>query len=464
MIRALGMPLRVSLRIFLCLSIGLGCSAPRVARAEGEELPRPRGPQPGERQLPEAMRSAMKELPAIRVGAREGDLIGSDNRALQAAVDYVAGLGGGTVEIGAGVYLMRDSLHLRSGVTVRGRGAETVLRKAVAAVSPLALDGDYGEEQVTVEKPEGFQVGDGVAVWDSGSGGFHTTVARITGKNGNTFSISRHLNADCMVGGKAQAATVFPVVSGYDLTDARVERLTIDGAKEKNVPLNGCRGAGIFLYRAHRTVLQDCLVRGYNGDGISFQQSNDVQVLDCRSEGNAGLGIHPGSGSQRPTVRGCLARGNGGDGLYLCWRVRHGLFEGNQLLENGGYGISIGHKDSDNLLRRNLVRANGSHGIYFRNEAEGMAGHRNRLEENTIEDNGRKAEAAGIAIDGETDGVVISGNRIRDTRAGDERRQRTAIRIGKRAGEVRIEKNELQADHEVENLRAPAGGDRAPGR
>ena len=130
-------------------------------------------------------------------------------RALQAAVDYVAGLGGGVVEIGEGTYVLRDSLHLRSRVVVRGRGEKTVLRKAPSVVSALALDGDYGEEQVTVENGEGFQVGDGVTVWDAESGGFHTTVGRITGRSGNTFAISRPLNADCMVHNKAKAATVF---------------------------------------------------------------------------------------------------------------------------------------------------------------------------------------------------------------------------------------------------------------
>ncbi len=410
-------------------------------------------PAPDEWQLPRAMHSAMKDRPIIRVGAKAGDLIGADGRALQAAVDYVAGLGGGTVEIGEGVYLLRDSLHLRSHVTVRGQGEKTVLKKAPCAASPLALDGDFGEEQITVKEPAGFDVGDGVAVWDSGSGGFHTTVARITGKSGRTFSISRPLNADCMVGNKAQAATVFPVVSGYDLEGARVENLSIEGDRERNVHLNGCRGAGIFLYRAFGTVIEKCMVRGYNGDGISFQQSNDVQVLSCISEGNAGLGLHPGSGSQRAVVRGCVARKNGGDGLYLCWRVRHGLFEENQLLENGGFGISIGHKDSDNLVRKNIVRENDKHGVYFRDEAEGMAGHRNRLEENLIENNGRGADAAGIAIDGETRGISIRGNTIRDTRPEPERRQRTAVRIGKKAADIQIEENRLEAEKKVEDLR-----------
>src|SRR5688572_24541527 len=103
--------------------------------------------------------------PAVRitVGVRDADIVGRDNRALQAAVDYVGSLGGGVVEIGPGEYLMRDSLHLRPQVTVRGTPQKTVLRKAKSVASPLTLDGDYGEEQFTVKHPDGFAVGDGVA-------------------------------------------------------------------------------------------------------------------------------------------------------------------------------------------------------------------------------------------------------------------------------------------------------------
>lgn len=395
-------------------------------------------------QLPRAMHTAMEERPVLRVGQHEGDIRGSDQRALQAAVDYVAALGGGTVEIGEGVYLMRDSLHLRSNVTVRGQGSKTVLLKAPAASSPLALDGDYGEEQITVADAEGFHVGDGVAVWDPNSGGFHTTVARISGKSGNSFSITTPLGSDYMVSAKAQAATVFPVISGYNIEGARVENLTVDGARDRNPPLNGCRGAGIFLYRAFGTVIRNCQVRNYNGDGISFQQSNDVQVIACLSENNSGLGLHPGSGSQRPLVRDSVARNNGSDGLYLCWRVKYGTFEGNELAGNGGHGISIGHKDTDNLLRKNTVRGNAGSGIYFRKEDEPMAGHRNRLEENRIEDNGSTSGDAGILVDGATRDIVIRGNIIQ---------QKTAIRLGNQAGDVVIEKNEIRAEKEVDDQR-----------
>jgi hypothetical protein len=256
-----------------------------------------------------------------------------------------------------------------------------------------------------------------------------------------------------MVSNKARAATVFPVVSGRDVQGARVENLVILGNKEANVPLNGCRGAGIYLYRGHGTVIKNCEVRGYAGDGISFQQSNDVAVQECLSVDNAELGLHPGSGSQRPIVRRCTARGNGTDGLFLCWRVRHGVFEENVLEQNGRYGISIGHKDSDNLLQRNQVRANAREGVYFRDESLGMAAHRNRLSENVIENNGAAAKSPGIRVRGETNGLVFEKNTIRDSRDRGSRTQTVGILIEPKVGEVTLRDNVIEAEAPIEDRR-----------
>jgi len=244
------------------------------------------------------------------------------------------------------------------------------------------------------------------------------------------------------------------VVSGYNLEGASIEDLVVDGNKEQNVSLNGCRGGGIFLYRGYGTVIRGCEVRNFNGDGISFQQSNDVLVEDCLSDGNTGLGMHPGSGSQRPVVRRCIARNNGEDGLFLCWRVRHGLFEKNILENNGRYGISIGHKDTDNLLQENEIRGNGEDGIFFRNETVGMAGHRNRVEKNVIENNGGKSDGAGIRVRGETRDLVFRDNIIRDTRPPEERKQLVGIRIEDGAGDVVLEDNQVDAKTKLQDERS----------
>ena len=95
-----------------------------------------------QQQLPGVMHSRMKESPRLTVGVSEGDLRGADNRVLQAAVDYIARLGGGIVEVGAGDYQMRDALHLRAHVTVRGQGAKTVLRLPFDRFTTLRTSND----------------------------------------------------------------------------------------------------------------------------------------------------------------------------------------------------------------------------------------------------------------------------------------------------------------------------------
>jgi len=74
----------------------------------------------------------------------------------------------------------------------------------------------------------------------------------------------------------------------------------------------------VFLYQCHAAVIENCVVRQYHGDGISFQKSNDMRVERCVSGDSAGPGLHSGRRSQREVMRECVARGNGEDGLFLC--------------------------------------------------------------------------------------------------------------------------------------------------
>ena len=442
---------------------GPGASAP----AAQPEAPQPVRPQPSPEQLSTRMHEPVTEAARITVGhadeaepERQYDLTGRDNRVIQAAIDTVAALNAGDaariVEIGPGTFLMRDSLHLRSHVTIRGTPGKTVLVKAPAAKSRLALDGDYGEEQITVADPAGFGVGQGVAVWDDNVRYFHITVARITGRTASpgTFTLNMPLRGDCMVKRNATAATVFPVISGYDVRGTRLEHLEIDGSRDTNPFLDGCRGGGLYLSRGYGVEIHDCNVHDYNGDGISFQQSNDVTITDTICRDNAGHGFHPGSGSHRTVMRRCRGEGNGEDGMFVCWRVKHGTFEENVFAGNARNGISIGHKDTDNLLRRNTIRGNASDGILFRDELPGMAADRNRVEGNTIEDNGGPDRAAaGIRIRGVTADNEFVDNVIRDTRPKADRGQTTGLVIEPTAGRNTVERNRIEAAEPIRDER-----------
>ena len=82
----------------------------------------------------------------------------------------------------------------------------------------------------------------------------------------------------------------------------------------------------------------------------------------------------------------------------------------------------------------------------FRNETVGMAGHRNRLERNVIENNGGQGEMAGIRVRGETRDLVFRNNVIRDTRPGNARKQTVGIRIEDGVGEVTLDGNQIDAE------------------
>ena len=83
-----------------------------------------------------------------------------------------------------------------------------------------------------------------------------------------------------------------------------------------------------------------------------------------------------------------------------------------------------------------------------------MSPHRNRLEQNVIEDNGRSPGTPGIRVRGEPDALVFEGNTIRDARDGKSKTQTVGVLIEGRVGSVRLEHNAIEAGVPVEDRRS----------
>ena len=88
-------------RILLCLLL-----APALLVAEQPPLTNPRQTSGDNTVTPK-----WEEQLTVTVGPKDADIIGHDQRAIQAAVDYVARLGGGTVHIQAGFWLSDPLRH-----------------------------------------------------------------------------------------------------------------------------------------------------------------------------------------------------------------------------------------------------------------------------------------------------------------------------------------------------------------
>ncbi len=128
-----------------------------------------------------------------------------------------------------------------------------------------------------------------------------------------------------------------------------------------------------------------------------------------------------------------------GEGVYFCWGAQHGLYEKN-LIEDCTNGMTLGHRDSDNLIRDNDIRRSGEAGIRFRGGNKAFAPHRNRFERNRIVDSGGEKGVA-IDVNGESDGVVIVGNELRETRGP---MSRIGILIAAETGDVRYDDNQIE--------------------
>ncbi|MFH1071656.1 MAG: right-handed parallel beta-helix repeat-containing protein [Candidatus Glassbacteria bacterium] len=376
----------------------------------------------------------------------QADVVGTDDIALQKAADMLSP--GDTLSIGPGVYTLGNSLVIPvSGVTVRGVPGETVLKKAPGIASRVIDGGDWGESDLRVAEPEKFRAGMGVSMTDRRhDGGYYVVTTYVKAIAGDTLKLAERSIHDLdYIGGTASLESKFPVLAAYRVRDLVIEGITADGNKDENpYALDGCRGGAIYLFDCRNCLITGCVARNYNGDGISFQITDSISVINCEATGNTGLGIHPGTGSWRPVVRNCHAHHNGQIGLFLCYRVRLGQFTDNLIDYNGNYGISIGHKDSDNLFTGNKVRFNGFSGVYFRKNELQVGGHRNVFRGNEITDNGSAREGYGVYVEATNVDEVFENNLIAETRAGNERTQQYGVYIKKGDSSVRLSGNTMQ--------------------
>ncbi|MDF2671390.1 MAG: nitrous oxide reductase family maturation protein [Paenibacillus sp.] len=350
----------------------------------------------------------------ITIGISSGDLIGNTNMIIQAGIDYLSNLGGGTLKLLEGSFTIASPIHLRSNVSIEGIPGKTILIRSEEHVTPLAADADQHERQVTVQYPERIGIGQTVTIRNADrSLGFLDTVATVIGKEGNTLMLDRELYATISMEPHGIVSTQSSVISGYDCEQVQLRNLTIEGGREHNSLTNGCRNAGIFLFGANDVLIEYCTVSHYNGDGISYQHCSDITVQHCVSSNNGGKGIHPGSGTLRTTIRHCEFENNDSDGIFFCWRVQHSLVEFCKSADNKMSGFSIGHKDTHNMIRHNRFSSNRFYGVFFRNELEPMAANYNRVEHNVIENNGSiEMGFVGIRIRGFTHDVTLGSNRI----------------------------------------------------
>src|SRR5262245_2211265 len=169
----------------------------------------------------------------ITVGPKNADLVGTTDRVLQAAVDYVGRRGGGTVRVLPGTYRLRNSIFLQSNVRLVGSGADSVLLKEPSVLSKISVDGDDWDQEITLADPKGFQVGDGVRLVseDPYGTGKKITQRTLIAARRSRFKLDRRLEERFHLEGEPKVATNFALIQCTNAANVVIESLTVDGNK-----------------------------------------------------------------------------------------------------------------------------------------------------------------------------------------------------------------------------------------
>jgi 2,3-bisphosphoglycerate-independent phosphoglycerate mutase len=154
----------------------------------------------------------------LTVGNDRGDLCGRDQRVIQAAVDTVARMGGGTVRLLPGTFRLRNAVYLCSNLRLVGSGPDTVLVKEPSATSKLAADSDWYDQEITLADASGFRVGDGICLRAKNPhhGGATVIKRTLVARTGNRFKLDRGLRDNLWSMGNPVAAALDGLIRDGD--------------------------------------------------------------------------------------------------------------------------------------------------------------------------------------------------------------------------------------------------------
>ncbi len=359
----------------------------------------------------------------ITCGASDSDFPGFTNRQIQAAVNAAAGLGGGEVVLSRGTFALEDSVHMKTGVVLRGQGDGTVLLKDPMVEDLTMHNIGYGHCEIMVEHPERFRPGMGVYITDDRcSGGFLATQSTVTSVTDHLLGLTDPLNCDVSGANGGRIRTLFPLIKGSFEKNFAVRDLVLDGNRSANGKIDGCRGGCVFLIGCSHVTLTGLECRNYDRDGISYQQCYEIRTENCHVHHMAGHGLHPGSGTIRSQIVNCHIHDNGEDGVFYCLRTQYLLLQGCLIENNHRFGICVCHHDHYTDILDNTVRNNGWEGLFFQTilidygTGRDATVARNRFSGNGhTEDEPRYAEIQAVeAMDGHHmyDNVVEPGDKI----------------------------------------------------
>lgn len=383
----------------------------------------------------------------ITVGGDDAQVPGYTNQSIQFAIDALED-SGGTVLLNPGSYTITAPVRLKTNVHLVGSGEKTVLRRDKGVQTRYVVDADFGELKLDVENSDGFSIGMKIQVTDDQNRScWDVSTAYVTDIEDNMIYLNRGMIRDYRSDQNGLVSNASSVIEVIGADGCSISNLVVDGNRKENFFADGCNSAGILIYKSRWITVENVHVKDFNGEGISWQTTEHVSIIESEISGSGNTGLHPGTGSPYSTIENNNVHHNDYDGLFICWRVYQSNVIGNRLHHNGRFGLCTGHKDTDVLFENNHIYENGSDGVNLRGEREANAPHRNIFIRNIIENNGTDGGAYGFAINSPAKELILTENVFKNSM----KTQKAAIYVQEAGLEPELINNHFEP-HELGNL------------
>lgn len=303
---------------------------------------------------------------------------------IQAAVDYVAALGGGSILAKAGIYTLSDDIVIPSNVILEGEGPDITILDFNGTAKNLRLVGaSEFEEEITWGLPHDSATitGVGTAFESKASAGDYFQINGVPYKiavvDSNTvITLQETYQGVAIVdstdyytwqavsnAGVKNLTTMNSGGGAIDTGSGLVISETVD-CKIENVISRGNAYYGNHIVNNYNLKLEDVIAKGNTGRGFHLQANRACGVTDCQALSNESYGFYlQESGLTSVELTRCEAYQNDLDGFhfssctyltlsqcYADYNSRDGFraasgdwnnIENCRANKNEGYGINI---------------------------------------------------------------------------------------------------------------------------
>lgn len=266
---------------------------------------------------------------------------GSDDACIQAAIDYVNGLGGGSVLIREGTYTIENAIIIPDDILLSGIGYSTILQTKASTDLSILQNGDTtnGNDNITIKNMtiDGniANSGDGscILLESDTTNSFHTTLSNLKVINAGDHGI---------------------LLKGHD--NLNINNIFVDGCGQSKAYSTN----QMYLVRIYNSIISNINILNGYAKGLKVNSMQYSRISNILAKDNGGTGIYVASPliiGEAPTTTidliGCQSISNAGHGIHILKDKDASPsvinIIGGNARDNDENGIYINHGDNVHL-------------------------------------------------------------------------------------------------------------------